>query len=385
MFKHLFAFLFLLLSCFLAPSSVVAQYTVGLCTWRLANGVLACTQVSTINPLPVTGTPGVVSAANSTTAPLDGGATFTGTGTSILGYGFINIEVYSDASSAASGVQIQWSMDNTNWDDSTVYTFTSGSPAPNAGQSYGAGVRGQYMRVVYVNGAGAQGTFRLTTTLHPYSGSGDIVDESVPLNGNSHGLVTDSSMRRWGGANIGAATAWGVAPTGNMPGVNANIVAGNVGGYEFQIAPTITVQNAAYAAGNSMGGMITATGAARTNGGGGILAGLRLKSVGGATNTVWIYGWSKTPLATCTDKAAYVANAGDQPYALVGFPMQITLGNSPGSWDTATYANMTNLVNNFKNQDASPGTALYFCIVTAAAVTPATTADLSMVLGGIQD
>lgn len=180
-----------------------------------------------------------------------------------------------------------------------------------------------------------------------------------------------------------ASTAPASTDTGHV--VSLHPLGNSVGGYEIQLAPTVTVQNAAYSAGNSEGGLITATGAARVNGGSGILIGLRLKSTGGSTNTVWIYGWSKTPTGTCTDKAAYVANAADNPYALVGFPVQATLGGSPGAWDTATYAQIAGLISPFNNQDSSPGTAIYFCIVTAGSVTPATTSDLSFNVAGIKD
>ena len=162
-------------------------------------------------------------------------------------------------------------------------------------------------------------------------------------------------------------------------------VSGNLSGFDFQLAPTITVQNASYSAGNSLGGTITVTGAARTNGGSGLLDGLRLRSAGGATNTIWVYAWSKTPAATCTDKSAYVTSASDAPYALIGFPTSVTLGPAPGVWDATTVAQLTNIVSNFKNQDTTPGTAIYLCLITAGTVTPATTTDLSIVLGGIQD
>jgi hypothetical protein len=208
----------------------------------------------------------------------------------------------------------------------------------------------------------------------------------APLTVDTTGRLCDSGT--------GTATITGTVTISGTPVVSltgtANVNAGqsgnwNVGGYEFQLAPTITVQTGTYSAGNSLGGLITATGAARTAGGSGILDGLRLKSTGGGTETVWVYAWSKTPAATCTDKSAYVANTADTPYALVGFPMQTTLGGNPGSWDTATYANLTGLVNNFVNQDGTPSTNLYFCVVTAGATTPATTSDLSMSLGGIRD
>ena len=160
---------------------------------------------------------------------------------------------------------------------------------------------------------------------------------------------------------------------------------GYVGGYDFQLAPTVTVDAGAYATGDSVGGLITVTGAARTAGGSGILNGIRIKSAGGSTNTLWVYAWSKTPGATCTNNAAYVASAGDSAYSLVGFPTSVVLGGAPGAWDTATAAQLTALIANFKNQDTSPGTAIYICLVTAGAVTPASTSDITINLSGMQD
>jgi len=167
-------------------------------------------------------------------------------------------------------------------------------------------------------------------------------------------------------------------------GSSAWLVSGNVGGFEFQLSPTITVQNAAYSSGYSLGGTITVTGAARTNGGSGMLNGIRIRSKGGSTNTIWVYAVSKSPAWTCTDKAAFVAADGDAANALVGFPQSVMLA-SPGSWDTASYGQLTNLVANFTNKDTSPGTAIYICLVTAGSVTPATTGDLVGVFSGLQD
>jgi hypothetical protein len=162
-------------------------------------------------------------------------------------------------------------------------------------------------------------------------------------------------------------------------------ITGNVGGFDFQLSPTVTVDAGAYAAGDSVGGLITVTGAARTAGGSGILNGIRIKSNGGATNTYWVYAWSKTPGATCTNNAPYVTAIGDSAYALVGFPTSVVMGNAPGAWDTATAAQLSSLISNFKNQDTSPGTAIYLCLVTAGAVTPAATTDISIIASGMQD
>lgn len=153
---------------------------------------------------------------------------------------------------------------------------------------------------------------------------------------------------------------------------------------DIQLAPTITVQNASYAAGNSEGGLLTVP-AARFVGSTGFVDAMRLKSAGASTNTVWIYGWSKAPASTCTDKSAFVSSAADNNFALPGFPITGTLGGSPGAWDTATYAQFASLTANFDNQDTTPTKNIYLCIVTAGSVTPATTADLSLIIGGVQD
>lgn len=166
-------------------------------------------------------------------------------------------------------------------------------------------------------------------------------------------------------------------------------------GSEFQLSAcssgctaSLTVQNAAYAAGNSEGGLLTLTGAARINGGTGILSGLTIRSVGGSTNTVWVYAWSKHPVSTCTDKSAFALSASDKPYGIPGFPQSVTLGGAPGaSFDTSTYGQVTvnSPLGHFVNQDTSLGTAIYLCLVTGGAVTPAATSDLSLIAGGVKD
>lgn len=210
------------------------------------------------------------------------------------------------------------------------------------------------------------------------------VTANAGTNLNTSALALDSTVSAMSAklpASLGPKT--GAASLSVVPASDGFSV--SAGGYSFQLAPTVTVQNASYAAGNSEGGLITMTGAARTNGGSGTLTNLRLKSTGGSLNTVWVYAWSKTPVATCTDKSAYVNSTTDAPYLLPGFPVQAVLGTAPGVWDAYTYAQILGLNSQFKNQDSSPGTSLFFCIVTAGAVTPPTTADLSFVGDGYQD
>jgi len=117
--------------------------------------------------IPVSGTvtvdfTGTVDAGNSSTAVLTGGATFTGTGADVLDIASIGIQVFASHASATDGLSLQWSQDNTNWDETLVFTISAA-----LAQSYMVGPRARYFRVVYTNGATLQTTFRLQTILHP--------------------------------------------------------------------------------------------------------------------------------------------------------------------------------------------------------------------------
>jgi hypothetical protein len=104
-----------------------------------------------------------LSTDNSTTTPLGGDAVYTGTGEDMLGYAQVAITIYADVDSAASGMQFQWSQDNTNWDDSYDFTLDfSSSPT----RRFQFPVCARYFRVKYTNGAGAQSAFRVQTILH---------------------------------------------------------------------------------------------------------------------------------------------------------------------------------------------------------------------------
>ncbi len=74
------------------------------------------------------------------------------------------------------------------------------SGAPNAGQIWECGCRARYFRVVYTNGASDQTAFVLNTYLTVMPMQPDMVDMSVGMNANSHGLITHSLMA----ANLGA-------------------------------------------------------------------------------------------------------------------------------------------------------------------------------------
>ena len=101
--------------------------------------------------------PAVVNSANSSTALLGPNATFTGTSFDAKDFATLSLSVQSDQSSAVNGISVQFSQDNINWDHIHTYTFVAGGN----GLSYNLPVEMRYCRVVYTNGAIAQGSFRL--------------------------------------------------------------------------------------------------------------------------------------------------------------------------------------------------------------------------------
>lgn len=107
---------------------------------------------------------GQVDSNNSTTTPLGISGTFTGTATDALNTAMISIMVRSDQASATDGLVIEWSPDGTNWDDDDKFTI----PANN-GKFYTFGPQSRFFRVIYTNGAVAQGAFRLQTILKPFA------------------------------------------------------------------------------------------------------------------------------------------------------------------------------------------------------------------------
>ena len=104
---------------------------------------------------------GFVSVKNSSTALLAGAAVFTGVGEDVSDFSSVSILYKSDVAAAASGLSMQFSQDNTNWDVQLVgdlgeKTFQVHSLKPTA----------KYFRVVYTNGSAGQGVFRLQCVYH---------------------------------------------------------------------------------------------------------------------------------------------------------------------------------------------------------------------------
>jgi hypothetical protein len=164
---------------------------------------------------------------NSTTTPLGIDAVFTGTAIEILGYVSIGISVYSNVASANSGLSLEFSTDNTNWD--FVDTFTVG-----AGAAYRIiePAMGRYFRVVYTNGGVGQTSFRLQCVLYPTTPpptqvrvDSTLTDQIVAAVGKSV-LVGESTAG--GGAYINVK----VDPSGALS-VNLDILEDSLQDYHF--------------------------------------------------------------------------------------------------------------------------------------------------------
>ena len=171
--------------------------------------------------------PPQVVAGNSTATPLATGAGFTGTSMDFTAVpdGSVYVESISDVGGTAF---IQWSTDNSNWDRLTTVTAPAGLAARIASP-----IRTRYGRVLYQNGATAQGYLRLQTMLQPFptSSSYKTVDttiqgtdlaqavKAVNIGKNPQGTYIPQAVDVYGNMGVffsgGAADAFGRARTSN--------------------------------------------------------------------------------------------------------------------------------------------------------------------------
>ncbi len=107
---------------------------------------------------------GFISTNNSSTATLAGDAVFTGTGDDVSNFATVSILYKSDVAAAASGLSIQFSQDNSNWDVQLV-----GDLAAKTFQVHRLVPAAKFFRVVYTNGSAAQSFFRLQCIFHTSS------------------------------------------------------------------------------------------------------------------------------------------------------------------------------------------------------------------------
>jgi len=100
---------------------------------------------------------------NSSTAQLNTDAAFIGTGVDCIGYSSVAITIHSDKDSAVDGMKFQFSMDNTNWDDSYNFNLEASSSQTRRFQFP---ICARYFRFNYTNGSETTTEFRVQTILH---------------------------------------------------------------------------------------------------------------------------------------------------------------------------------------------------------------------------
>jgi hypothetical protein len=149
---------------------------------------------------------------------------------------------------------------------------------------------------------------------------------------------------------------------------------GQTGGQDTDVANTPTIQSAAYASGNCMGGF-QALAVARISGGSGVLNFIDLISSGGGTTALQVYVFNANPTSsTCTDKSTFSIATADQTKLLTTF--SLTPAAVTGS--SLTEAEQTVMAKSFTT---SGNTNLYIAIVSGGTWTPASTTDLKVVIG----
>jgi hypothetical protein len=132
---------------------------------------------------------GFVDPNNSSTTPLGIGGVFTGTAFDITSYAAINVNVKSDVASASGGVKVEFSTDGTNWDHSHTTTY-SGS----TGVGYIFNAEFRFARVVYTNGASAQGIFRLQTIFKTTKVQSSLYTLNQNITGNMFAELNRSAL-----------------------------------------------------------------------------------------------------------------------------------------------------------------------------------------------
>jgi len=122
------------------------------------------------SPAPGSDSGSLVDTSNSSTTPLSGAATFTGTATDVSDYNRISVFIDTDVDGT---LKMQFSSDGTNWDRTKPVDIDTSIAD---GSTHTLAVATQYFRVVVENGASAQSHLRLETILH--KGDGGMLSSS---------------------------------------------------------------------------------------------------------------------------------------------------------------------------------------------------------------
>lgn len=194
------------------------------------------------------------------------------------------------------------------------------------------------------------------------------------------------------GVALAAPTAYGTAPSGRALSANAAVTSinagethvGEIGSNQIAVSVAATVTASAYSAGNALGGLQTIANAARVSGSlgaagtGGILTGMNVSSKAlqsGVQIDIFLFNANPSG-STCTDKTAFVLAAADANKVVGVITVPSTpangggwFGGGTGSIAMSTYYPVT--------YDLASATSLFACGVVRAAITPASTSDIS--------
>ncbi len=118
------------------------------------------TGTNNIGDVDVASITGILDVNNSSTALLGSDAVFTGLATDITNIASVVVNLFTDQASATDGFSLQFSSDGTNWDEQFNHPI-----AANQAETFVHTPDAQFLRIVYTNGAVAQGAFRLQTCL----------------------------------------------------------------------------------------------------------------------------------------------------------------------------------------------------------------------------
>lgn len=119
---------------------------------------------------------GLISSENSSTTPLGLNATFTGTGVNVTQYTGVEVNIVTNVNSKPTGVSIEFSTDNINWDIKQQFTYLVNDTIFFYKNLQ---IQAKFCRIVYTTST-AQSLFRLQTKFHTNFQNNNIkLDESL--------------------------------------------------------------------------------------------------------------------------------------------------------------------------------------------------------------
>jgi len=159
---------------------------------------------------------------NSTTTPLAGGSTYTGTGVRFDQHNDVMVSVYADVSGT---LYFEFSDDGTNWYSEEEAESPSGFDV-GAGETVvrKANKGARYFRAKYINDAGAQSSFRLSSYYGEFGIAGATVDNHGHLDVVEHAHV-DNAWIHFHSGDISASQDFilvDISDTTNYPHTNTN-------------------------------------------------------------------------------------------------------------------------------------------------------------------